>query len=102
MKSIYYYLVNMQRKIELKIEKEVSTAVFKGFKFKFTTNKFQGKVSSILVDGVNSRSVGAVIGVYDESGELSVKFKRMAPDHEISQKIFEEMESIRMDNQRAG
>ena len=92
----------MQRKIELKIEKEVSTAVFKGFKFKFTTNKFQGKVSSILVDGVNSTSIGAVIGVYDESGELSVKFKRMAPDHEISQKIFEEMESIRMDNQRAG
>jgi hypothetical protein len=92
----------MQRKIESKIEKEVSTAVFKGFKFKFITNRFQGKVSSILVDGFNTRSVGAIVGTYDESGELSIKFKGMAPDHEISQKVFEELESIRMDNQRAG
>ncbi|KKO90561.1 hypothetical protein AAW12_15900 [Sphingobacterium sp. Ag1] len=92
----------MQRKIESKIEKEVSTAVYKGFKFKFITNRFQGRVSSILVDGVNTRSVGAVVGAYDVSGELSIKFKGMAPDHDISQKIFEELESIRMDNQRAG
>ncbi len=71
-------------------------------RFGLAANKFQGKVSSILIDGFNSRSIGAPIGVYDESGEPSIKFKGISPDHEISQKIFEEMESIRMDNQKAG
>lgn len=92
----------MQRKIQTKIEKEVSTAVYKGFKFTFTTQRLQGHVYSILVDGFNTRTIARISGSYDQNGELSIKFKGMIPDHEIAKVVFDELEAIKMESKKVG
>lgn len=92
----------MQRKIESKIEKEVSTAVYKGFKFTFTTQRLQGQVYSILVDGFNHKTISMIKGGYDQNGELSIKFKGMLPDHEIAKVVFDEIEAIKMESKKVG